>query len=162
MSKNIGQLLDSGKVELRIDFKPALDHLQLDQRLQRDLLELSGKTAEHIYDKLLPKRLRPLFSKLSGIDPQKKNSEINKQERKRLLMLLKEFTLPVKGLEGIEKAIITAGGIDLKEIDSKTMRSKLIDNLYFAGEIIDLDGPTGGFNLQICWSTGYVAGLNSD
>jgi len=158
MSGHIGELLLKGSVELKIDFKPAVDYQQLDKRLQRLLQEVNNKAARHIFDKLLPKRLRPLFLKLSGIDAEKKANEITKVERRKIIALLKEFAIPITNLEGIEKAIITAGGIALKEIDSKTMRSRIVDNLYFAGEIIDLDGPTGGFNLQICWSTGFVAG----
>ena len=95
---------------------------------------------------------------LSEIDPEKKGHSITKDERKKLKILLKHFPFTVKKLQGFDKAIITTGGIALKEIDPKTMGSKIVSNLYFAGEIIDLDGPTGGYNLQVCWSTGYLAG----
>lgn len=158
MSKQIGKLLQVAPVQLHIDFKPALDYPQLNKRVIKDILKLNNKTASHIFDELLPKRLRLLFLEMSAINPNKRSNEISKDERKKIVGLLKDFIIDVKKTESIDKAIITSGGIDLKEIDSKTMKSKLIDNLYFAGEIIDLDGPTGGFNLQICWSTGFVAG----
>ena len=92
------------------------------------------------------------------MDENKKSHSITKDERKKLRLLLKEFPLTVAGLIGFSKSIITTGGVNLKEVDSRTMRSKLLNNLYFAGEILDLDGPTGGFNLQVCWTTGYIAG----
>jgi len=109
-------------------------------------------------DLLLPKKLIATFIKLSGIDENKKVNSITKQERKKLISLLKDFRLKVKKVDGFDKAIITVGGADLKEIDPKTMRSKIMVNLYLAGEILDLDGPSGGFNLQIAWSTGYALG----
>jgi predicted Rossmann fold flavoprotein len=110
---------------------------------------------------LLPKKLVPVILKLAEIDPDKKGHSITKDDRKMLRLLLKQFRLTVKSLSGFNKAIITSGGISLKEINSKTMQSKIIRNLYFAGEILDLDGPTGGYNLQVCWSTGYLAGENA-
>ena len=112
-------------------------------------------------DDLLPQKLIPVIVKLSGIDPDKKTNSVTREERKKLERLLKEFSLEIKSLDGFENAIITSGGVNLDEIDQKTMKSKLIDNLYFAGEIIDIDGPTGGYNLQICWTTGYIAGESS-
>lgn len=157
MSKKIGKEL-SAKMKVRIDFKPALDFEKLDRRIQRDFREKNNKMFKNSLEKLLPQKLIPVIIKLSKINPEKKVNLITKEERKRLLHLIKEFDLNLKELAGYDKAIITAGGVDLKEIDPVTMKSKLIDNLYFAGEIIDIDGPTGGYNLQICWSTGYVAG----
>ena len=157
MSKKIGKEL-SAKMKVRIDFKPALDFEKLDRRIQRDFQEKNNKIFKNSLDKLLPQKLIPVIIKLSKINPEKRVNLITKEERKRLLHLIKEFDLNLKELAGYDKAIITAGGVDLKEIDPVTMKSKLIDNLYFAGEIIDIDGPTGGYNLQICWSTGYVAG----
>ncbi len=158
MSKRIGELLERGKTELFIDLKPALDHDKLDKRILRDLEENRKKAMKNILPGLLPKKLIPVMLELTGIDPEKKGSDITKEERKKLRLLLKEFPLTVKELHGFNKAIITTGGVSLKEVDPKTMRSRIIDNLYFAGEILDLDGPTGGYNLQVCWSTGYVAG----
>lgn len=159
MSKKIGVSLSStGKSKLKIDFKPALDFPKLDKRIQRDFQELNNKIFKNSLDKLLPQKLIPIVIELSKIAPDKKVNTITKEERKTLLHLIKEFTLKIESLDDFKKAIVTAGGISLKEIDSKTMKSKLIENLYFAGEILDLDGPTGGYNLQICWSTGYLAG----
>lgn len=164
MSKKIGQALvkseddKNNKVEIKIDFKPSLDFQKLDKRIQRDFHEGINKDFKNSLDKLLPKKLIPIIIELSEIDPDKKVNIISKEERRKLIHLLKEFTLEVTKLKGFQKAIITSGGVKLSEVDSKTMQSKLIDNLFFAGEILDLDGPTGGYNLQVCWSTGYVAG----
>ncbi len=157
MSKKIGDLLKT-KLELKIDFKPALDFTKLDKRLQRDFMEQSNKMFKNCLDKLLPQKLIPVIIRLSKIDPEKKVNLITKEERKKLLHLLKEFTLTIKALPNFDGAIITSGGVNLSEIDPKTMQSKIIENLYFAGEILDLDGPTGGYNLQMCWSTGFAAG----
>lgn len=146
---------------LSIDFKPALDNDQIDKRIQRDFDELKNKMFRNSLTKLLPQKLIPVFIKLSNINPDKKVNEITKEERRNLVGLLKDFRLHISGLDGYRKAIITAGGVDLKEVDPKTMHSKLIGNLYFAGEVLDLDGPTGGYNLQVCWSTGYTAGSSA-
>ncbi len=158
MGKKIGELLTKGVVSLKIDFKPALDEKTLDQRIQEDFLNFKDKMFKNSLAWLLPQKMVPVIIKLSGIETNKKVNIINKIERQKLLGLLKNFTLQVKKTAGFGAAIITAGGVDLKEIDPQTMRSKIIDNLYLSGEILDLDGPTGGFNLQVCWSTGYVAG----
>lgn len=160
MSKKIGQLLKESKVELHIDYKPALSFTELDLRVQKDFSELSNKLYKNSLQALLPRLLIPLFIKLSKINPDKKVNTITREERKILIHLLKDFTLHVKALAGFERAIVTAGGVDLKEIDSKTMKSKVIENLYLAGEVINIDGPTGGYNLQMCWSTGYCVGNN--
>ena len=157
ISKKIGKELP-GKIRMQIDFKPALDFVKLDKRIQRDFQKNSNKLFKNSLNELLPKKIIPIIIRLSGIDPNKKINSIIKEERRKLLHLLKEFSLEIKGLEGLKKAIITTGGIKLSEVNQKTMKSKLIDNLYFAGEILNLDGPTGGYNLQVCWSTGYVAG----
>jgi len=157
MSKEIGKELPS-KIKLQIDFKPALDFTKLDKRIQRDFQKNSNKLFKNSLNDLLPKKLIPIIIKLSKINPNKKINSITKEERRILLYLLKEFNLEIKELDGFRKAIITTGGIELSEVDQKTMKSKLINNLYFAGEILDLDGPTGGYNLQVCWSTGYIAG----
>lgn len=149
------------ELTLKIDFKPALDYPKLDKRILRDFEEEKNKQFKNSLDKLLPQKLIPIIIQLSGIKKEKKVNEITKEERKKITKLLKEFSLKVKGLAGFEKAIITSGGIDLKEIDPKTMKSKIVDNLYLAGEIIDVDGPTGGYNLQIAWSTGYLSGESS-
>ncbi len=156
LSKKIGELLATGEVILKIDFKPALDFLKLDKRLQRDFKR--NKDFKNYLPELLPRKLGDLIVRFSKISPDKKLNSITKEERKKLIDVLKGLKLTVKGLIGFSQAIVTSGGVDLKEIDSKTMRSKIIKNLYFAGEILDIDGPTGGYNLQVCWTTGYVAG----
>ncbi len=156
LSKKIGELITTGEVILKIDFKPALDFLKLDKRLQRDFKR--NKDFKNYLPELLPRKLGDLIVRFSKISPDKKLNSITKEERKKLIDVLKGLKLTVKGLIGFSQAIVTSGGVDLKEIDSKTMRSKIIKNLYFAGEILDIDGPTGGYNLQVCWTTGYVAG----
>ncbi len=161
MSKSIGKLLVNGQTDLFIDFKPALDFNMLDKRILRDLEKHKNKSIKNILPELLPKKLIPVILELAKIVPEKKGHSITKDERKKLQLLLKQLPLTIKSLSGFNKAIITTGGIALKEIDPKTMRSRIINNLYFAGEILDLDGPTGGYNLQVCWSTGYLAGENA-
>jgi len=160
-SKRVGQLLKQGEVKLSIDLKPALDFTKLDRRLQRDFKKYQNKDFRNCLNDLLPQKLIPVIVELSGIDPYVKVNRITKEERHILVKLLKGLEMTVFGLLGFGQALITSGGVSIKEIDPKTMRSKLIDNLFFAGEIIDLDGPTGGYNLQVCWSTGYVAGENA-
>lgn len=160
MSKEIGENLPG--LKLQIDFKPALEFKKLDERIQRDLEKGGNKMFKTILEELLPKKMIPIFLGILNIDQNKKANLITRKERKALMHLLKEFSLEVGGLVGFVKAIVTAGGVALNEVDPKTMKSKLIDNLYFAGEILDIDGPTGGYNLQVCWSTGYVAGSNAD
>lgn len=157
MSKKIGELLPD-ETELRIDFKPKLDFKELDLRIQKDFQELNNKDFKNALDKLLPKKLIPVIIKLSEIPDDKKVNLITKNERKTILHLLKSFTLNIKDLDGFNKAIITSGGVITTEIDPRTMNSKIINNLYLCGELLDLDGPTGGYNLQVCWSTGFVAG----
>ncbi|MGV3025848.1 NAD(P)/FAD-dependent oxidoreductase [Clostridium thermobutyricum] len=154
------RFIKNGKYEISIDLKPALDNKELDLRIQNDFKKYINKSFKNSLDNLLPKKLIPVIIKLSEIDENKKVNEITKIERKRLLNLLKDFRMKVKGLRPIEEAIVTAGGIDTKEIDPSTMKSKLIDNLSFAGEVIDVDAFTGGYNVQIALSTGYVAGSN--
>ena len=156
--KNIQQLFNENKISLKIDFKPALSEEKLNDRILRDFNEEKNKMFRNSLDKLLPQKLIPTIIKISGIDPNKKVNEITKIERKNLVKLLKNFEITIKGFRGIDEAIITSGGIKIKEINPKTMESKIIKGLYFAGEIIDVDAYTGGFNLQIAYSTGYTAG----
>lgn len=158
--KNIGELLKNKKIVLSIDFKPALSEEKLDERTLRDFAEFKNKQFKNSLDKLLPQKLIPVIIEKSGINPDKKVNEINKKERHRLVDLLKNFEVTIKGFRPIDEAIVTSGGINIKEINPKTMESKLVDGLYFAGEIIDVDAYTGGFNLQIAYSTGYTAGNN--
>lgn len=157
LSRRISQELPK-EIKIRIDFKPELSFKELDLEIQKIFTEFSNKMLRNSLDKLLPSRLSLAIIKILKIDPDKNNNFVTKEERKALTHFLKEFELKIEGVAGFEKAMITTGGVKLSEVDPKTMRSKLIDNLYFAGEILDLDGPTGGYNLQVCWSTGYAAG----
>ena len=157
--KKIEEKFKNKEISLKIDFKPALSEKQLDDRILRDFEELKNKQFKNSLEKLLPKKLIPVIIKASKIEETKQVNEITKEERANLVELLKNFTLEIKGFRPVSEAIITSGGISVKEINPKTMESKLVKGLYFAGEIIDVDSYTGGFNLQIAYSTGYVAGL---
>jgi len=161
LSREIGEFLEKGGVKLFLDLKPALDFQTLDKRIQSDFLKYKNKVFKNCLFDLLPQKMIPIIVELSGITPSKKVNEITKEERHKLVRLLKGLEMTVSSLLGFEMAIVTSGGVSLKEIDSKTMKSKLIENLFFAGEIINLHGPTGGYNLQLCWSTGYLAGQNA-
>lgn len=143
---------------LYIDLKPALDQDELDKRLQKDFDENKAKQFKNSLNGLFPSSLVPVMVRLSGIDPEKNVSEISKQERLQFGALIKKVPLQVRGTRGFEEAIITQGGVAVKEVNPSTMESKLVKGLYFAGEVLDLDAMTGGFNLQIAWSTGYLAG----
>ncbi|MBS6252605.1 MAG: NAD(P)/FAD-dependent oxidoreductase [Clostridium sp.] len=158
--KNIEQLMKEKKIILKIDFKPALREEKLDERILRDFNEFKNKQFKNALDKLLPQKLIPVIIEKSEINPNKKVNEITKKERANLLKQLKDFEVDVKEFRSIDEAIITSGGISIKEINPKTMESKKIKGLFFAGEIIDVDSYTGGFNLQVAYSTGYVAGSN--
>ena len=157
--KKIEEKLKNRKIILKIDLKPALTEEKLDERVLRDFRKENNKQFKNSLNKLLPQKLIQPIIKESSINPNKKVNEITKEERRRLVKLLKEFIIEIKGFRPIEEAIITSGGINIKEINPKTMESKKIKGLYFAGEIIDVDAYTGGFNLQIAYSTGYVAGM---
>ena len=146
---------------LTIDLKPALTEEKLDKRLLRDLSDAKNKDIINSLSELLPKKLIQIIIELSEIPPHKKCSEITKEERRRLVDTLKQLTLTFDGLRPIEEAIITRGGVNVKEIDPRTMRSKLVSGLYFAGEMIDVDAYTGGYNLQIAFSTGFLAGSSA-
>ena len=156
--KNIDTLLQNKQIKLTIDLKPALTEQKLNERILRDFNEFKNKNFKNSLDKLLPQKLINTIIKYSKIDPEKQVNSITKQERKNLIQTLKNFKITIKNFRKIEDAIITSGGINIKEVDPKTMESKKINGLYFAGEILDVDGYTGGFNLQIAYSTGYVAG----
>ncbi|MDO8240489.1 MAG: NAD(P)/FAD-dependent oxidoreductase [Candidatus Moranbacteria bacterium] len=158
LSKKVGELEKKGEVIVSIDLKPALTHDQLDARLQKDFKENINKDFINYLPELLPQKMIATIITLSGIDPRKKINFVTKDERKKLVDLLKDLRLTTDGTTGYNQAIITSGGVDIREVDSKTMQSRIIKNLYLAGEILDLDGPTGGYNLQVCWSTGYAAG----
>ncbi|NLW17048.1 MAG: NAD(P)/FAD-dependent oxidoreductase [Firmicutes bacterium] len=141
-----------------INLKPALTEEQLDRRLQRDLLKHQRKLVRNALDDLLPKRLIPVVISLAGLAPDKPVHQVTRAERRALLDCLTDLRFTIKGPRPLSEAIVTAGGVSTKEIDPKTMQSKLVSGLYFAGEIIDVDGYTGGFNLQAAFSTGYLAG----
>lgn len=143
-----------------IDLKPALDEQTLDKRIQRDFAENTNKDFINSLSKLLPNKLILVIVKLSGIEPSEKVNQITKAQRQNLVHLLKNFTVNISDFRPINEAIITSGGVDVKEINPKTMGSKIIDNLFFAGEVIDVDAYTGGFNLQVAFSTGYLCGMN--
>lgn len=149
-------------LRLVIDLKPALDEKQLDARILRDFEANINRKFMNSLDKLFPKSLIPVIIERSGIDSQCRVNEITRDKRQGLVKLIKNFDLTLTGLRGFNEAIITHGGVDVKEIDSSTMESKLIKGLYFAGEMIDVDAVTGGFNLQVAWSTGYLAGISQN
>ena len=156
--KNIYELLKNKKIELNIDLKPALDLEKLDLRIRRDFEENINKSFKNSLDKLLPQKMIDVIIEKTRINSNKKINEITKEERRKLGETIKQFSLTISKFRPVEEAIVTSGGVDVKEINPKTMESKIIKGLYFAGEIIDIDAYTGGFNLQIAWSTGYTAG----
>ena len=157
--KNVEELLSKGQIELSINLKPALTVEKLENRILRDFEAQKNKEFKNSLNDLLPKKLIEPIIRLSGIDREKQVNSITKQERKNLVNLLQDFRIKISGFRPIEEAIVTSGGISTKEINPKTMESKIVQGLYFAGEIIDVDAYTGGFNLQIAWSTGYTAGM---
>ena len=157
-AKNIQEKFANKQITLVIDLKPALTEEKLNERILRDFQVYKNKMFKNSLEKLLPQKLIPIVIEKSRIDSDKKVNEITKVERKNLIKILKNFELEISGFRPIDEAIITSGGIDIKEINPKTMESKLVKGLYFAGEIIDVDSYTGGFNLQIAYSTGYTAG----
>ena len=157
-SSFIGKKLEERTLKLRIDLKPALTPEQLDARILRDFEENQNRQFKNTLSKLLPSKLIPVVVELSRIQPEKKIHEITKEERLRLTALLKGMEITITGLRGFNEAIITQGGVAVREMNPATMESKLVGNLYFAGEVLDLDATTGGFNLQIAWSTGNAAG----
>ncbi len=158
--KNVETLLKNNQIYLTIDLKPALSEKQLEERIMRDFAKEQNKEFKNSLNSLLPQKMIEPVIELSKIDKSKKVNSITKEERKNLVNILKNFNVLLQGFRPIEEAIVTSGGISVKEINPKTMESKIIKGLYFAGEIIDVDAYTGGFNLQIAYSTGYVAGQN--
>ena len=158
--KDSKRLLQEGKIVVRIDLKPALEEEKLHTRIIRDFMQEQNKQFKNSLDHLLPKKIIPIVMKRSKINPEKQVNSITKEEREKLVQVIKKFDIVISDFRPIEEAIITSGGIHIKEINPKTMESKIIDGLYFAGEIIDVDAYTGGFNLQIAYSTGYTAGLH--
>lgn len=153
---------EQNEFHANIDLKPALSEKQLDARVLRDFSECQNSYFKNSLSKLLPAKMIPVMIRLSGISSEKRVNEISKEERQRLVFLMKNFPFTIQGLRGYNEAIITKGGVSVKEIDPATMQSKKCQGLYFVGEVLDLDAKTGGYNLQIAWSTGYLAGLSID
>ncbi len=157
-SSLIASEIRKSRLTLSIDCKPALSEEQLDARILRDFEEVKNRQFKNSLSHLLPSKLIPVMVDRSGIDPDKKVNEISREERRRLAQTIKDFRMTLTGLRGYAEAIVTQGGVSVREINPSTMESKLVNNLYFAGEVLDLDAVTGGFNLQIAWSTGHLAG----
>lgn len=157
-SSLVGKELAEGTLDMKIDLKPALSAEQLDARLLREFGENGKKQFKNSLGGLLPAKMIPVFLELSGVPLEKKALEITKEERKRIIGMLKEFPVTLTGIRGFDEAIVTKGGISVKDVNPSTMESKRVPGLFFAGEVLDLDALTGGYNLQIAWSTGYLAG----
>lgn len=160
-SSIVGKRLSEKELTLHIDLKPALTEEQLDRRVLREFESNHNRQFKNAVDSLFPAKLKPVMVELSGISEDKKVNEITKEERIRFVHLMKDFTMTLTGLRSFKEAIITKGGVDVKEIDPGTMESKFVKGLFFAGEVLDLDALTGGYNLQIAWSTGYLAGMSA-
>ncbi|MES2023238.1 MAG: NAD(P)/FAD-dependent oxidoreductase [Patescibacteria group bacterium] len=158
MSKDIGELLKYGDVNISLDLLPKQDHGMIDKKLQEIFKVNDKKKFKNSLKELVPSAMAPVIVELSKIDPEKNCNSVTKEERKKLTHLLKDLRMQVDKLLGVEKAIITSGGVSLDEVDFKTMHSKIYPNLYFVGDILNIDRPTGGYSLQLCWTTGYVAG----
>ena len=159
-SKTIGQLLKTGSVIVSLDLLPELDEVAVDKKVQEIFSENSNKKIKNCLDGLITLALSTTLLELAEVDSEKFVNKISREERLKLVGLLKYLPMTVTGLMGVENAIVTSGGVDLKEIDFKTMRSKLYPNLYIVGDALDIDRPSGGYSLQLCWTTGYVAGEN--
>lgn len=161
ISRLVQKYHDSDQVEITVDIKPDLSFAQVDEIVRKEFEKNAGKNIENCLGDFASPRLLELIFSCSGLDRKKHAGNVSKEDREKVSKLFKELRFTVESLFGFEKAMVTSGGISIKEIDSKTMQSRIIENLYFAGEIIDVDGPTGGYNLQICWSTGFVAGQSA-
>lgn len=161
-SSVVGRTLVKKELTLCIDLKPALSKEQLDQRILRDFAANKNKKFKNVLDGLFPAKLRPVMTRRGGIAPDKPVNEVSREERTRFVELVKDFKMTLIGLRGYDEAVITKGGVCVKEVNPQTMESKHVKGLYFAGEVLDLDARTGGFNLQIAWSTGYLAGTHAE
>jgi predicted Rossmann fold flavoprotein len=161
LSSEVGELLKYGEVFLSLDILPDLDYGQLNLKLQDIFKEKSNKKFKNTLDSLLPFAMVPIIVGLSGIDGDKPSHSITREERLHLVQVLKDLRVKVTGLLGEDKAIVTSGGVSLEEVDFKTMASKLFSNLYLTGDILNIDRPSGGYSLQLCWTTGFVAGSNA-
>lgn len=153
--------MEANRYYMSIDLKPGLNEQQLDARILRDFEDNIHRTFRNSLGKLLPAKIIPVIVKRCGISPDCKVNQITKEQRHRLISVIKDFQLPINGFRPVDEAVVTYGGVDVKEINPKTMESKLVHGLFFAGEVLDLDAYTGGYNLQIAFSTGYLAGLNA-
>lgn len=160
-SSIVGKKLKEHPLTLHIDLKPALTEEQLDKRVLREFEANHNRQFKNAVDSLFPAKLKPVVVELSGIPEEKKVNEVTKEERLRFVRMIKDFSMTLTAMRGYNEAIITKGGVSVKEIDPGTMESRLVNRLYFAGEVLDLDAVTGGYNLQIAWSTGYLAGMNA-
>ena len=160
-SSIVGKKLKEHPLTLHIDLKPALTEEQLDKRVLREFEANHNRQFKNAVDSLFPAKLKPVIVELSGIPEEKKVNEVTKEERLRFVCMIKDFSMTLTAMRGYNEAIITKGGVSVKEIDPGTMESRLVNRLYFAGEVLDLDAVTGGYNLQIAWSTGYLAGMNA-
>lgn len=160
-SSYVSKAKNENDITVSIDLKPALSFEELDTRILKDFDEVKNKQFANALDKLLPRLMIPVIIDRCGIDPLTKVNEITREQRHTLVNTLKNYELHIKGRRPVGEAIITQGGVNVKEINPSTMESKIVPNLYFAGEVIDVDALTGGFNLQVAWSTGYLAGLNA-
>ncbi len=161
MSRIIGDLIEKGKVKLVLDLMPEKNNNELEKEIQAIVDINKNKLLENVLKDILPDRLVSHIIYFSGIKSNKKGLDLAKEERQKLSKTIKKIDISIVGLLGFDRAMATHGGVSLKEVDSKTMKSKIIHNLYFAGEVINLDGPCGGYNLQLCWTTGYVAGQSA-
>ena len=151
---------ENDKYTMKVDLKPALDEKKLDARILRDFAKFANRDFQNALDELAGRSMIPVLVELSGIPPETKVNSVTKEQRRRLVELFKAFTLEIEGPRPIAEAIVTAGGVDVRQVNPRTMESKLVSGLYFAGELLDLDAYTGGFNLQIAWSTSYTAGMS--
>lgn len=161
MSKDIGELLKYGEVEIRLDLLPRLDHGMMNIELQNLFKNDDKKKIKNSLDSLVPSALVPIILTLSQIDKNKTNNSITREERLKLIEIIKNIPMQVKELLGSNKAIVSSGGVDLTEVDFRTMQSKIVENLYLVGDILNIDRPSGGYSLQLCWTTGWVAGNSS-
>ncbi len=159
-SSQVGKALFQRELSMYIDLKPALSQEQLDKRLLREFESGKNKQLKNVLTNLLPAKMRSLIPFVSGVSQEKKVNEITKEERGDIIRALKEFPLTLTSLRDFNEAIITKGGVCVKEINPSTMESKIVPGVYFAGEVLDVDALTGGYNLQIAWSTGYLAGIS--
>jgi len=161
MSKDIGELLKYGEVILSLDVLPKLDNGMLNKKLQEIFEENTNKKFKNSLAGLIPSAIVPMIIKLSSIDPEIQCNSITREARLKLVELLKNIPIHVEKLLGLEKAVVSSGGVELDEVDFKTMSSRLFPNLYLVGDILNIDRPSGGYSLQLCWTTGFVAGTSA-